>query len=253
VLEVPLASAGPAYLRDLLSGLRANPFVTAVSLARGFSPSLLGSEGAPTSRFLGPPPHSDWSPSNVTTLANLAAQTDAFTHGVQSLAERDRLKVALLNAPVTGSASNREDSELNALEALQAQFGLFHIDDSSLTLTGSGTDLPITILKNTRYPMKVVIRLITTDLSFPHGNTIETILRSPTTSLRVPIAHARGTDLTLQIRLTTPDSSITLNQTAVQVRIAGTSVVGYLLSFFSLAVLAAWWWRTNRRGRRSTR
>ena len=67
------------------------------------------------------------------------------------------------------------------------------------------------------------------------------------TSLRIPTAGARGSSLTLQIVLTTPDGRLELARAAVQVRIAGTSVVGYLLTGASLAVLALWWWRTNRR------
>jgi hypothetical protein len=51
----------------------------------------------------------------------------------------------------------------------------------------------------------------------------------------------------LQVVLTTPNNQLILARTAVQVHIAGTSVVGYLLTFASLLVLGLWWWRTIRR------
>ena len=72
--------------------------------------------------------------------------------------------------------------------------------------------------------------------------------------VRVPLRHAYGSDVTLQISLTTPNGVVTLDHTAVQVRIAGTSFVGYLLSFGALLVIAVWWWRSYRRtskGRRA--
>jgi hypothetical protein len=47
--------------------------------------------------------------------------------------------------------------------------------------------------------------------------------------------------------VTTPNDKLVLARAAIQVRIAGTSVVGYLLSLGSIAVLAWWWWRTHRR------
>jgi hypothetical protein len=66
-------------------------------------------------------------------------------------------------------------------------------------------------------------------------------------SIRVPTNDPRGSSLTLQVTLTTPNGQVVLARSAIQVRIAGTSVVGYLLTFASLFVLALWWWRTNRR------
>ena len=63
----------------------------------------------------------------------------------------------------------------------------------------------------------------------------------------MPTANPHGSSLTLQVILTTPNDQVVLARTAIQVRIAGTSVVGYLLTFASLLVLAIWWWRTNRR------
>jgi hypothetical protein len=72
-------------------------------------------------------------------------------------------------------------------------------------------------------------------------------MNSPTQSIRVPASSPRGSSLTLQVILTTPNDQVVLARTAVQVHIAGTSVVGYLLTFASLFVLGLWWWRTVRR------
>jgi hypothetical protein len=50
--------------------------------------------------------------------------------------------------------------------------------------------------------------------------------------------------------VTTPDGQVTLARTALQVHVAGTSVVGYLLTGLSLLVLAVWWLRNARARRR---
>jgi hypothetical protein len=63
----------------------------------------------------------------------------------------------------------------------------------------------------------------------------------------VPTSNHRGSSLTLQVVITTPNDQVVLARSALQVRIAGTSVVGYLLTIGSLLVLAYWWFRTNRR------
>jgi hypothetical protein len=90
------------------------------------------------------------------------------------------------------------------------------------------------------------VHLITDRLTFPKGNTVAVTLDSQTKSIRVPTS-SRGGDLTLQVVVTTPNDQVILARTAIQVRIAGNSVVGYLLSIGSLLVLGFWWLRTNRR------
>ena len=76
-----------------------------------------------------------------------------------------------------------------------------------------------------------------------------TSLDSSTKSLRVPVTDPKGGNLTLQVIVTTPNGQVVLAHSAIQVRIAGTSVVGYVISIGSLAVLALWWIRTSRRRR----
>ena len=72
-------------------------------------------------------------------------------------------------------------------------------------------------------------------------------LATSTKSLRIPVTNRQGQSLTLQVELTTPDGKIELAHAAIQVRVAGASIVGYLLSGASLFVLAWWWLRTFRR------
>jgi hypothetical protein len=93
----------------------------------------------------------------------------------------------------------------------------------------------------------VILHLITNRLTFPKGNVQPETLSTPTTPLRISAIDKSGDGLTLQLELTTPDDSLILAQAPVQVRVTGTSVVGYVLSAASLLVLAWWWLRTYRR------
>ena len=117
----------------------------------------------------------------------------------------------------------------------------------AITLAAAGTSLPITVSSHANYTVDAVVHLVTDGLTFPKGGDIGIIMNSPTQSIRVPTSNPLGSSLTLQVLLTTPNDQVVLARTAIQVRIAGTSVVGYLLTFGSLFVLALWWWRTNRR------
>jgi hypothetical protein len=134
-----------------------------------------------------------------------------------------------------------------AKNELALQLGQFSIDAGAITLAGSGTSLPITVISHANYSVNAVLHLVTDRLSFPKGSAVVVTMSSPTQSVRVPATSPLGSSLTLQVLLTTPNDQVVLARTAIQVRIAGTSVVGYLLTFASLFVLALWWWRTSRR------
>jgi hypothetical protein len=133
------------------------------------------------------------------------------------------------------------------MNALNTQLDQFSVISGAITLAGPGTALPITVISRADYRVTVIVHLVTTALSFPKGDNIPTTLNSPTTVLRVPTSNHRGSSLTLQVIVTTPNDQVVLARSAIQVRIAGTSVVGYLLTIGSLLVLAYWWLRTYRK------
>ena len=151
-------------------------------------------------------------------------------------------------AEQVGSPAQRQLALGAATQYLDAQLGSFRIDDSTITLTGSGSELPITLFSTAHYPVTVVLHLITDRLDFPKGSNPQAVtLGTSTKSLRVPTTNRQGGSLVLRAELTTPDGNIVLAHAAIQVRDTGSSVVGYLLSGSSLLVLAWWWLRTFRR------
>ncbi len=247
VIEVPLNETSNAFLADLLSGFAGNPFSQLSSLSPSFSPSLVGANGAPSARTLATSATSTWSSHNVSSLLSLIGEVNSFAQSVKTSNIATVLRVAVASAETRGGPVARQNEINAATRLLNAQLAQFSIDQSTITLAGSGTELPITIISHLHYTVGAVVRLVTDRATFPKGDAVAVTLNSPTESLRIPVSNARGSSLTLQVLLTTPNGQVVLARTAIQVRIAGTSVVGYLLTFASLLVLALWWWRTVRR------
>ncbi|MDH2903254.1 MAG: DUF6049 family protein [Actinomycetota bacterium] len=248
VIPLSIGAISPVYLNDLLGPSQSNPFISPSTLAASFSPSLIGANSSPSTRTLNPGETSTWSSANVTALSSLISHTNSYLHAIASPTQTVALQVYLATAELVGSAANRQSAISAATAYLNTQLSGFRIDDSSITLTGSGSELPITLFSSARYPVTVLLHLITDRLSFPNNKKVYVVqLSTSTTSLRIPAVDRQGGSLTLQLELTTPDGQLVLAHAAVQVRGVGTSVVGYLLSGASLLVLAWWWLRTYRR------
>ena len=247
VLTTPANDTSDSFLDDLLSGLHDNPFSQLVSLSPSFGATQVGANGAPVDRALSASQSSTWSAHNVSSLLSLIGQVNSFAQSVRSSNIATVLRVAVASAESGGGPSARQSAINAATHLLDEQLAQFSIDQSTITLAGSGTDLPITVLSHLHYTVDTVVHFVTDRISFPRGNSIDLVMNSPTESIRVPVSGAQGSSLTLQVILTTPNGQVVLARTAIQVRIAGTSVVGYLITFASLFVLAWWWWRTIRR------
>ncbi len=247
VVDAPAPATSSAYLNDVFAGLAGNPFVVASALAPAFSPSLVATNGAPAMRTLVEGPASTWSAHNVTSLLSLIGTTTSYAQAVTSSTLGDQLRVAVASSETVGTAGDRQRAINHATALLAAQTSQFSIDPAAITLTGPGTALPITVLSRAPYTVTAVLHLSTNGVGLVRGNLFAVTLSSPTTSVRLPTVSRSSSGATLQVTLTTPNNQVVLAQTAIQVRVTATSVVGYLLTGASLLVLALWWWRTSRR------
>lgn len=247
VLELPVDETSNTFIDDLLSGLQHDSFAQLAPLSPSFSSSLVAANGAPSVRTLSAARRSVWSSHNVSSLTALIGAVNSFDQGVKTSNIATVLRVAVAKSEIGGGPGARQSDIDAANSLLSEQLAQFSIDQSAITLAGSGNALPITIISHLHYTVDAVLHLVTDRLTFPSGGAVALTLNSPTQSIRVPAASARGSSLTLQVILTTPNDQLILARTAVQVHIAGTSVVGYLLTLASLFVLALWWWRTIRR------
>ncbi len=248
VIEQTIGSASTTFMTDLLSSLENDPFSQLASLTPSFNSSLIGTNGAPAIRTLNHTTSSStWSAHNVSSLLTLIGAANSYAQSIRSGSEALALRVGVARTEILGNANQRQSAINAANNQLNAQFGQFSIDASAITLAGQGTSLPITLISRAPYTVDVVVHLVTDRVTFPKGKAVAVTMSSPTESIRVPTENPQGSSLTLQVVLTTPNGQVVLARSAIQVRIAGASVVGYVLTFASLVVLALWWWRTNRR------
>ena len=248
VIIAPVAHTSVRFINDLLNGFRHNAFTQLATLSPSFSSALIGANGAPLTRSLNTSQTVPrWSVHNVNSLTSLIANTTSFASAVSSSNVGSSLRVAVATSEVIGSPDVRQSAINAANGALASQLSKFSVDPGAITLAGPGTSLPITLLSRANYTVTANVHLITDRLSFPKGNNVPVVLDAPTKSFRIPTSNHLGSSLTMQVVVTTPDNQIVLARAAIQVRIAGNSIVGYLLSFASILVLAYWWLRTYRR------
>ncbi len=250
VLNAPIQSLSPSFSDPFIGGLEHNPFARLASLSPSFDSALIATNGAPGTRALSPTANAAgprWTRHNVSTLRTLIDQVTSYSQAVSSPSIADALRVALARSEIAAKSDARQVAINAASATLNVQLGNFSVDPSAITLAGPGTALPITLISRAGYTVTAVVHLITDRISFPKGRNIVITMDSPTKSLRVPTSNHQGSSLILQVVVTTPDDQVILARAAIQVRIAGTSIVGYLLSIASLLVLGLWWWRTYRR------
>jgi len=249
VVPLNVGTLSATYLDGLLSASQNNPFFAPSTLAPSFDTTLVGTDLSPVDRTMSAAAVSTWSNANVTTLRSLISRTASFVQGIASPTQLVTFELYQALPEQVGGAPERQAGLNAATTYLNEQLSSFRIDNSSITLTGSGSELPITLFSTVRYPVTLVLHLITDRLQFPkiQNQEVAVTLAAPTNPQRFATVDRQGASLTLQLELTTPDGKLVVAHSAVLVRVAGTSVVGYILSGASLLVLAWWWLRTYRR------
>ncbi|MGQ0434442.1 MAG: DUF6049 family protein [Microthrixaceae bacterium] len=121
----------------------------------------------------------------------------------------------------------------------------------SITLTAREGTVPITLENSSGVPANVIVRLRSTKLEFPDGDTLTVTLTDPTTRLNIPVrARASGT-FPLRVSVTSPDGLLTLAAVDYSVQSTAVSGVGLVLSLGAAVFLMIWWARHWRRTRRS--
>ncbi len=248
VIDLSANATSGAFVGAFIAGLASDPVARLTSLPPLFDNSLVATNGAPATRALVPTTGLHrWSSHNVSALALLIGDVNSYAPSISSQLMRTQLRVAVAQTEILGSAAARSDAIASANALFNQQLQNFSIDPSAITLAGPGTSLPITVISHAGYPVTGVVHLVTPGLTFTKGNAIAIAMTSPTNTVRVATQATSGSSLTLQVILTTPNNQVVLARAAIQVRVAGTSVVGYLLTLASLFVLGLWWYRTNRR------
>jgi putative peptidoglycan lipid II flippase len=260
--------ADPAFLRETLDGLAASPWLKPVTVDQLFA-------GVPRARERQTDLERTIAAQSSGTPVPNAGAIRSTRHGLDSfstIVPADSTLYADLERPLLiGEAVDLPLRDRNAAIGLvtrliDQQAHLVRLPtNTSITLTARRGRFPVTITSTAPYPVRVQIRLRSSQkLEFqPIGapaaacrsaGTSESCvldLRTQNTTLKVPVVARTAGVFTLTIDLMSPDGGLTLASTQDTVRSTAASGVGILLSIGAAFLLAIWWIRDLRHGRRA--
>jgi len=240
------------FVSDVLAGLAANPVLAPVTVPAAFAQVPVGANGFPATQSLTLGPSAPFDAPTIATIRFLRTTIDALGSAIiAGNSPIPSIEAQLLSAERVLPPSVRT-AILNGVHTrLADELGNFHIDNGSITLTGSDGSLPITVLSSANYTLDAYLRLTSPRISFPQGASRLVVLSSSVLSVRIP-AHAEASgDLPLTATLVSPDGQLLIAHADIVVRTTPTSIVGIALTIGAILVLALWWVRTARRPKAS--
>jgi Family of unknown function (DUF6049) len=296
-LPPPGWSEDPTFVSTLLQGLQGHPLLASVSVS-----TLFGVPAAPIVRQLASSPTgsptSTGSNSSTSSSTTVVSTTPTSTHApTPSLsADAGQIRVARRQVSATatvlglpsnvGLAATLQQQVLvsQAVDISEGQrqallgsvartsgrvFGLISLPgSSSITLTSTKAQIPLTILLKRPLKAHVALRLSSQRLLFqpfdpPNGKcTVQTtlgtevcqlVLVSENTTLKIPVQTRSSGVFPLAVALWSPDGSWVLAHDQDTVRSTAISGVGVVVIILAVVSLAVWWVRDLRRGRRARR
>lgn len=306
VAVVPPAgwAENPTFINTLLAGLDGHPLLQAVtasglfahvaapstgpverSLASAPTQAALaspasGSGSAPASGPAGTRDRGSASSAAPTPASNVGADAETIRaarvqlQGLASFAptEQQTLKSLQLQLLVSESSDLTEGQRQTLLGAVTgaANKVLGHVSlphASSITLTSTRGEIPLTILSSAPLRVHVQLQLTSERLLFhafnPPGGHCEVptsttevcdlTLVTHNTTLKVPVETRSSGVFPLDVALRTPDGSLALAFDNDTVRSTAVSDVGIVLIVLAVVSLAVWWGRDLRHGRRARR
>ena len=283
VVAVPPAAWAPStsFVSSVLAGLAGNPVVQAVTLDQLFAQVPVGADNQTTTRHL------------VTSTAGTATGATIPTHVARALRDARGRQTGFASA-LAGSAAGATTAqgvgdlllaaESSLLSVRQQQAALagytsalnqrlrgLGVRSDTIRLTAGTASVPITLLRNTGYPVTVVVRLTSDKLRFPMADTQVpgAICKSPqvqtsadrssfsalctldhaTNAVYVNMSARASGDFQIHVALESPAGSLVLAGGQLTVRSLSTSAVAIALSVGAALVLLVWWGRTVWRGK----
>jgi len=264
----------PTFLSALLSGLEGDPIIQAVTLDQLFAQVPVGADNEATARHV------------VTTTASTAVLSRAvraargrqigFASAVAGnpggTAVAQSTGDLLLAAESSLLSTRQQQAGLAGFEAaLNAQLRGLSVRSDTIRLTAGTASVPITLLRNTSYPVTVVVRLTSDKLRFPRARppAAGAICQAPEVqssagrssfSALCTLAHATNAvyvdmsarasgDFQIAVALRSPHGNLVLAGGQLTVRSLSTSAVAIALSVGAVPALLLWWGRTVWRGK----
>jgi hypothetical protein len=263
----------------VLTGLQGNPVVEPVTLDQLFAQVPVGadSQQAVSRR---PQPSTSASAVAARTVRDARSRQSEFQSAVAGSATgsalAEHLGDLLLAAESATLTPRRQQAAVAGFEsALGQQLQGLSVRSDTIRLTAGTASVPITVLRNTPYPVTVVVRLTSDKLRFPTAGTQVpgALCRSPqvqssadrssfsalctlnhsTNAVYVDMQSRTSGDFRIDVTLTSPQGGLVLAGGQLTVRSLSTSAVAIALSAGAAIVLLGWWGRTLWRGRGSRR
>ncbi|HUI03158.1 MAG TPA: DUF6049 family protein [Acidimicrobiales bacterium] len=269
----PAWSPAPTFVSAVLGALQGNPVVTPVTLDELFQQVPVGADGQATTRHPVPTTAGALPAAALREArARQAAFAGAVGGGAAGAAAIDRLGDLLLGAE---SAVLSPQAQRAAVGGYQAALGHelagLSVRSDTVRLTAGAANVPLTVVRNTAYPVTVIVRLTSDKLVFPPAGsqgpgalcrapTVQSsagrssfsalcVLDHSTNAVYVNMRARASGDFRIDVSLLSPNGALVLANGHLTVRSMSTSAVAIGLSAGAVVVLLAWWGRTVWRGR----
>ncbi len=289
----PLAWApSPTFVSTLLTDLQGNPVIAPVTLDQLFSQVPVGADGQPSSRHTVTAASSPGSSSSAARGAR--SRQAAVAAAVRTARARQEGFASSVAGSSTGTALARSTGDLllaaesSLLTPRQQQAGVAGFEmalgrelhgvtvrSDTIRLTAGTASVPITLVRNTTYPVTVLVRLTSDKLRFPRASTQApgALCRTPkvqstagrssfsalctldrsTNAVYVNMQSRTSGDFEISVTLKSPEGNLVLAGGQLTVRSLSTSAVAIALSVGAALVLLVWWGRTVWRGGKGRR
>jgi hypothetical protein len=167
----------------------------------------------------------------------------------------DALEEQLLVSQSVDVAGRRRTAYLDGIDSrIDAQLALVRVPEArSITLTARRGEIPVTVLNEADYPVRLVVQVASDKLTFPSGGSRRIELPRRNTTERFSVEARSSGAFPLRVQLLSPDGGLLIGESRFTVRSTAFSGVGLVLTVGALGVLLLWWGRHLVRGRRNRR
>ena len=248
-----------AFLDTVLDGLANGPVITATTVDGVFGAVPVATTARGDTLRRGPRPGTGI----VAANALPAEQLNAARATLQSFTEMldsdnpldDAIEEVLLVAQSAELRQRQRTTYVDGAEKRIAdQLALLRVPvGRTITLTARRGEIPVTVLNEAAYRVRIDVRVASDKLEFPDGSTRRLELARRNTTERFSVGARTSGAFPLRVSLVSPDGRLVVGETRFTVRSTAISGVGIVLTAGALVVLVAWWARHHVRGRRNRR
>jgi hypothetical protein len=240
----------PTFLTTVLSLVQSNALLRPVTLDEFFR--TVGRDSSNPTRTLAPAAPADegaFAQSLALTRISLGAFSSMLPSTDPLPTEAEAVLRVSLASSLTAAQRNTYLDEVNTqLGGLRNSVDA--VTTRHITLTGKSSEIPLTLRRRTKEPIRVRVHLASPKLEFPENDFVVT-LDADVVQQRVPVsARASGT-FPLTVQILTPSGDVAVAPaTEMTVQATALSGLGIVLTGGAVLVLVTWWVRQVRRSRR---